>query len=179
MDKNILAAIIGLDETEALVIIEPFHNPGNRNRRGRIRGAALRARRIAKSARRRCAFRRAGGVNLEDPRDLGAFYAIADIDLQFRAGGHRLISRRLKCADMQECVAGSVAQLDEAETFIALEPFDDRVNARSAWRRDFRAPASSPRSSIAGSGSAANHRAMAHHRRNRASWVPGSLYLCS
>ena len=46
MDKNILAAIIGLDETKALVVIEPFHYPGNRNRSGRIRGAALRARRI-------------------------------------------------------------------------------------------------------------------------------------
>ncbi len=88
MDKNILSAIIGLDETETLVVIEPFHYPGNRNRSGRIRGAALRARRITESARRRSPFRRSGGVNLKDPRDLGAFDAVADIDLQLRAGGH-------------------------------------------------------------------------------------------
>ncbi len=134
MDKNILAAIIGLDETEALVIIEPFHDPGERDRRGGIRGAALWAWRIAKAARWRRTFRRPGRVNLEDPGDLGALYAIADIDLQFRTGRHRLISGRLKRADMQESVAGSVAQLDEAKALVALEPFDDCVDARPAWR---------------------------------------------
>ena len=44
MDKNILAAIIGLDKSEAFVVIEPFHRPGDRNRGRRIGGAALRAR---------------------------------------------------------------------------------------------------------------------------------------
>src|SRR5580700_8210213 len=38
---------------------------------------------------------------------------------------------------MQERVAGSIAQLDEAETLFALEPFDDRVDGRPAWWRHF------------------------------------------
>src|SRR5450631_1307118 len=108
MDKNILAAVVGLDKSKALVIIEPFHHPGNRNRRGRIGGAALRARRIAKSARRRGPFRGASGVNLDYPRDLSTFRASAHINLQLRAGRYGLISGRLKRADMQECVAGSI-----------------------------------------------------------------------
>src|SRR5580704_19165459 len=75
--------------------------------------------------------------------NLSAFHAIADIYLQLRAGGNRLISRCLKRADMQERVAGSIAQLDEAETLFALEPFDDRVDARPAWRRHFLGAAAS------------------------------------
>src|ERR1700738_971991 len=75
--------------------------------------------------------------------DLSAFHAIADIYLQLRAGGNRLISRCLKRADMQERVAGSIAQLDEAETLFALEPFDDGVDDRPAWRRHFLGAAAS------------------------------------
>src|ERR1700731_946235 len=48
MDKNVLAAIIGLDEAEALVVIEPFDRPCDRNRGRRIGSAALRARGSAK-----------------------------------------------------------------------------------------------------------------------------------
>src|SRR5580704_4728530 len=78
--------------------------------------------------------------------NLSAFHAIADIYLQLRAGGNRLISRRLKRADMQERVAGSIAQLDETETLFALEPFDDRVDARPTWRRHFLGAGSEARS---------------------------------
>jgi hypothetical protein len=144
MDKNILAAVVRLDKSETLVIIEPLHNPGNRNCRGRIGGASLRAWRIAKSARRRSPFRSASGVNLDDARDLGTFCAIAHINLQLRTRGHGLISGCLKRANMQERVAGSIGQLDEAESFITLKPFDDRVDAGSGWRRDFRASAARP-----------------------------------
>src|ERR1700720_4438490 len=89
--------------------------------------------------------------------DLSAFHAIADIFLQLRAWGNRLISRGLKRADMQERVAGSIAQLDEAETLFALEPFDDRVDARPAWRCHFLGAAAS--------GSEARSRGPARPRR--------------
>jgi len=61
MDKNILSAIIGLDETEALVVIEPFHYPGNRNRSGRIRA------------------RRCGRGESPNPRDGGARSAAPEV----------------------------------------------------------------------------------------------------
>src|SRR3977135_2474073 len=89
--------------------------------------------------------------------DLSPFHAIADIYLQLRAGRNRLISRCLKRADMQERVAGSIAQLDEAETLFALEPFADRVDARPAWRRHFLGAAAS--------GSEARSRGPARSRR--------------
>lgn len=157
MDKNVLAAVIRLDEAEAFVVIEPFDNPRDRNRGRRIRCAALRAGRIATPARRRRPFRRSSGVNLEDASDLSALHAIADIYLQLRAWGNRLISRGLKRADMQERVAGSIAQLDETETLFALKPFDDRVDARPAWRRHFLGTAAS--------GSEARSRGAARPRR--------------
>src|SRR5580704_12728069 len=89
--------------------------------------------------------------------NLSAFHAIADIYLQLRAGRNRLISRCLKRADMQERIAGSIAQLDETETLFALEPFDDRVDARPAWRRRF--------PGAAASGSEARSRGPARARR--------------
>ena len=87
---------------------------------------------------------------------MSAFHAAADIYLQLRAWGNRLVSRCLKRADMQERVAGSITQLDEAETLFALEPFDDRVDARPAWRRHFL---------VAASGSEASSRGPARPRR--------------
>ena len=90
MDEHILAAVVRLDEAEALVIIEPLHDPGYRDRRGWVRRAPLRAGRITKAAGRRRAFRGASRVNLDDARDLGAFYAIADIHLQLCTGRNRL-----------------------------------------------------------------------------------------
>ena len=59
-------------------------------------------------------------------------------DLQLGARRHGLITGSLELADMQERIAGPVAELDETKAFVALEPFHSRVDCRGIYATEVR-----------------------------------------
>ena len=127
MNEHILAAVVRLNEAEALVVVEPLDATGHGDRGGRVRRATRRARRIAERTLWRT-LDRTGRVDFEDPRDLRTLHPVADADLQLRAGRNRLIACGLQGTDVEKRVSGTVRQFDEAEALVALEPLDDGVN---------------------------------------------------
>ena len=53
---------------------------------------------------------------------------LADLHLQLGLGCDVVVAGGLHNADMEECVARPIPQLDEAEAFFGVEPLDGCVN---------------------------------------------------
>jgi hypothetical protein len=133
VDEDILAAVVRLNKAKALVVIEPFHRAADFGCRGRIGVAAGRAGLV--EARRRRALGGARRVDLQHARDLRTLDAVADINFQFGARRDGIITCILQSADMEKRIARAIAEFDEAKPFVALEPFDDRVDGSAASGR--------------------------------------------
>src|SRR5271165_2802304 len=153
VDEHVLAAVFARNEAETLDAVEPLDFAGDRNGCRRIRGNAPRSRRIAERALR--ALDDTGRVDFEHPRHLGALGAGADLDAQFRAGGHRLVPGVLQRIGVQERVALAAGQLDEAVALVGLEPLHDRIDHRGARIDRRRGPPAHRRAAVAAFWSAA------------------------
>src|SRR5436190_20359041 len=79
VEEHILAAVLGDDEPEALLTIEPLHRAVDLGSCGGIRTLQ-----VARHLRRHPRWRRGRGacIDLEYRRDLGAFMALTDLDTQ-------------------------------------------------------------------------------------------------
>ena len=135
VDEHVLAAVLGDGEAEALVGVEPLHRAVHRRGRARIGAAAIerRLRRRPPAGLRRGGSS-AGRIDLEHRGDLAALLALADLDLELGLRRHHVVPGVLQHADVQERVARAVAQLDEAEALLGIEPLDGGVQ-RGAGRR--------------------------------------------
>src|SRR5271155_3129145 len=127
VDEDVLASVFDCDKAETLRLVEPLDLALERRRGRRVRGGpARRAGRVGKRAPRTldCARR----VDRYDPGNLRALRAGADDNPHLCARDDSIVSGRMKRSRVQEGVALSVGELDEAETLLLLEPFHDRID---------------------------------------------------
>ena len=79
----------------------------------------------------RLLLRRSTRIDAEDLRHLRPLRARAGMHLERRAGRHAAVASALNYAHMEECIAGTVGQLDEAEAFVRVVPLDSSSNERA------------------------------------------------
>src|SRR5262245_57175801 len=70
-------------------------------------------------------------IHAEDLRHLRPLRARAGTHLERRPGRHAAVATALNYAHMEECIAGTVGQLDEAEAFVRVVPLDSSSNRRA------------------------------------------------
>src|ERR1700730_4942220 len=128
MHKDIFAAPIWGDEAKTLVGVVPLHRPNLLNRgpigRGMVCGSL-------RSGTPRLLLCRGARIHAEDLRHLRSLRARAGTHLERRAGRHTAVATALNYAHMEECIAGTVGQLDEAEAFVRVVPLDSSSNRRA------------------------------------------------
>ena len=125
MDEDVLAAVLARHEAETLDVVEPLDFAGDGDRGRGVRGDPARPRRIGERALR--ALSHARRVDFEHASHLRALGAGADLNFEFRARGNRFVTGVMQRVGVQEGVALTAGQLDEAVALVGLEPFDDRV----------------------------------------------------
>ncbi len=137
MDKYIFAAVVGLNESEAFGLVKPLHFSSHGHSARRIGRLTARTRAVKTAAatktaatrgRRRGAFGGSCKIDFKHTSDLLTLDRVGHLNLQLGSGRQSFIARGLNSADVEKGVARSVAELDEAEAFVGLEPFDDRVD---------------------------------------------------
>src|SRR4029077_4137755 len=128
MHKDIFAAPIWGDEAKTLVGVVPLHRPNLLNRdpigRGIVCGSLW-------SGTPRLLLRRGARIHAEDLRHLRPLRTRAGTHLECRAGRHAAVATALNYAHMEECIAGTIGQLDEAEAFVRVVPLDSSSNGRA------------------------------------------------
>src|SRR5262245_29211325 len=133
VDEDVLAAILGHSEAEALVGIEPLHCSRKRGCCARIGPHAI----VRPFRSRPPAWCRRGAarIHLENGSDLATLLPLGHLNLQFGLRCDGLVPRVLQDPNMQESVARTVGELHEAETLFRVEPFDRRVQRWTGRRR--------------------------------------------
>ena len=128
MHKDIFAAPIWGNEAKTLVGVVPLHRPNLLYRgpigRGMVCGSLW-------SGTPRLLLCRSARIDAEDLRHLRPLRARAGTHLECRAGRHAAVATALNYAHMEECIAGTVGQLDEAEAFVRVVPLDSSSNGRA------------------------------------------------
>src|SRR5580692_1871461 len=128
MHKDVFAASIWSDEAKTLVGVVPLYRTDLLNRgpigRGMVCGSLW-------SGTPRLLLRRGARIDAEDLRHLRPLRARAGTHLERRAGRHDAVTAALNYAHMEECIARTVGQLDEAEAFVRVVPLDSSSNGRA------------------------------------------------
>jgi hypothetical protein len=133
VDENILVTVLGDDEAEPLIGIEPLHRAIHCGRNARVYTIATRWHLWAPAwwlprASSAC-------VDLENCGHLPTLLTLTDLDAKLGSRSYDIVPGVLQ--DAKERIARAIPQLNKSEALLFIEPFDSGVDRGTARGRAY------------------------------------------